>query len=256
MLIAPFEIFQDRNISNKTLTEIQVEVNKAYSNKSLVMRNGQRFQHNFLRMFGQVTRNETGITGASALQLLYFLRDPCDDDVNKEVLEWEKKFLDKVASLSTTCFKVYYEAERSIDDAIAENSGAEMILVPITFVIMIVFACLMLGKFFNPLTGHTLLANSGVFAVALGILAGIGICMWCRVTFVNMVGVLPYLVLSIGIDDMFILVDELDRQPRQLGVVRTVKEVMSRTGATVTMTTLTDLVAFAVSTSTAFPAIR
>ncbi len=256
VIIAPFEIFQDRNFSNKTLTKIQAEVNKAYNNKSLVMSNGELFQHNFRRMFGHVTRNETGITGASALQLLYFIRDPHEDDVNKRVLEWEKRFLDKMSSLSSMCFDVFYEAERSIDDAIADNSGTEMILVPTTFVLMILFACIMLGKFSNPLTGHSLLAISGVFAVALGILAGIGIGMWCRVTFVNMVGVVPYLVLSIGIDDMFILVDELDRQPREAGVVRTVKEVMSRTGATVTMTTMTDLVAFAISTSTAFPAVR
>lgn len=256
VIIAPFEIFQDTNFNKKSLTEIQVEVNKAYNNKSLVTRNGELFQNNFRGIFGHVTRNKTGITGASALQLLYFIRDPREDEVSKRVLEWEKKFLDRVSSLSTTCFDVFYEAERSIDDAIADNSGADLTLVSITFLIMISFACIMLGKFFNPLTGHTLLANSGVFAVALGILAGIGIGMWCRVTFVNMVGVVPYLVISIGIDDMFIIVDELDRQPRQLGVVRTVKEVMSRTGATVTMTTLTDLVAFAVSTSTAFPAIR
>ena len=256
VIIAPFEIFRDRNFSSKTLTEIQSEVNKAYNNKSLVMQDGKLFQQNFRRMFGHVTRSETGITGASALQLLYFIRDPCEDDANKKTLEWEKRFLDKVSSLSTTCFEVFYEAERSTDDAIADNSGGDITLVSITFIVMISFACIMLGKFFNPLTGHSLLANSGVFAVALGILAGIGIGMWCRVTFVNMVGVVPYLVLSIGIDDMFILVDELDRQPREFGVVRTVKEVMSRTGATVTMTTMTDLVAFAVSTSTAFPAIR
>ena len=255
--IDPFDIFQDINL-NKTLIEIQAEVNKAYNNKGLIMRNGELFQHDFRRMFGDVTRSKTGhhITGARALQLQYFISDPREDDVNKKVLEWEKSFLDKASSLSITCFEVFYEAERSTDDAIAENTGADITLVSITFMIMISFACLMLGKLFNPLTGHSLLANAGVFAVALGILAGIGVGQWCRVTFVSMVGVVPYLVLSIGIDDMFILVDELDRQPRQFGVVRTVKEVMSRTGATVTMTTMTDLVAFAVSTSTSFPAIR
>lgn len=258
VIVAPFDIFRNINFSSRSLGEIQTEVNKAYNNKSLVMRNGQLFQQNFRLMFGHATRSETGdhITGASALQLLYFIRDPDEDDINNKVLEWEKEFLEKASSLSTKCFKVFYEAERSIDDAIAENGSADLTLVSVTFAIMISFASLMLGKFFNPLTGHSLLANSGVFAVALGILAGIGIGAWCRVTFVNMVGVVPYLVLSIGIDDMFILVDELDRQPRQFGVVRTVKEVMSRTGATVTMTTMTDLVAFAVSTSTAFPAIR
>ena len=121
---------------------------------------------------------------------------------------------------------------------------------------MITFACVMLGKFLNPLTGHSLLANAGVFAVALGILAGFGLAMWCRVPFVTIVGVLPFLVLGIGIDDMFILVDELDRQPRDMSKNYIINAVMAHSRATVTMTTMTDLAAFAVSTSTSFPAIR
>ena len=67
---------------------------------------------------------------------------------------------------------------------------------------------------------------------------------------------MPFLVLGIGIDDMFIMVDELDRQPRELTMIQTIKAVMKHSGATVTMTTMTDLVAFAVSTSTSFPAIK
>ena len=208
-------------------------------------------------MFGDVTK-DGDIKGAKALQMVYVVRDPSEEEKNKEVLEWEKTFIAKVASFvdKLSCFQVYYSSERSLDDAISESSGSDITLVSITFTLMITFACVMLGKFLNPLTGHSLLANAGVFAVALGILAGFGLAMWCRVPFVSMVGVLPFLILGIGIDDMFILVDELDRQQTSLSVVETIKEVMSRSGATITMTTVTDLVAFAVSTSTSFPAIR
>ena len=221
------------------------------------MRNGRPFRYNFNRMFGDVTKDGS-ITGAKALQMIYIVRDPSEEEENQEVLEWEKTFIEKVASLvdKLTCFEVYYSSERSLDDAISESSGSDITLVSITFTLMITFACVMLGKFLNPLTGDSLLANAGVFAVALGILAGFGLAMWCRVPFVSMVGVLPFLILGIGIDDMFILVDELDRQQTSLSVVDTVKEVMARSGATITMTTVTDLVAFAVSTSTSFPAIR
>ena len=260
MMINPLEFLQynERNLDNKTLAQIQEALNNAYENTSMLTRNGRHIEFSFNRAFGSVTRKAGRIIGARAIQLIYVIRDPEDEDASKKILQWEKSFLDKVFSLvgNLSCFEVYYSSERSLDDAIAESSGSDITLVSITFSLMITFACVMLGKFLNPLTGHSLLANAGVFAVALGILAGFGLAMWCRVPFISLVGVLPFLVLGIGIDDMFIIVDSLDRQPRDMATIDVIKTVMTHSGATITMTTLTDLVAFAVSTSTAFPAIR
>jgi len=252
-----FAQFNESTLDGKDLQQVQHELDKAYNNTAL-MRNGRPFWYNFNRMFGDANREGGSITEAKALQMVYFIRDPSDDETNEKIIDWEKTFIDKVASLvgKLSCFEVHYSSERSLDDAIAESSGSDVSWVSITFTLMITFACFILGKFLNPLTGHSLLANAGVFAVALGILAGLGLSMWFRVPFVSIVGVLPFLVLGIGIDDMFIMVDELDRQPRELSKTETIKAVMKHSGATVTMTTVTDLVAFAVSTSTSFPAIR
>ncbi|XP_078372535.1 patched domain-containing protein 3-like [Oculina patagonica] len=259
MMINPLEFveFKESKLNGKDLKQVQQELNKAYNDTAL-MRNGRPFWYNFNRMFGGANREHGGITDAKALQMVYLIRDPSDEDGNKNILSWEKTFIDKVALLvdKFPCFEVHYSSERSLDDAVAESSGSDITLVSITFSLMITFASVMLGKFWNPLTGHSLLANAGVFAVALGIVAGFGLAMWCRVPFVSMVGIVPFLVLGIGIDDMIIMVDELDRQPRDLSRTDTIKTVLKHSGATVTMTTMTDLVAFAVSTSTSFPAIR
>ena len=260
MMVNPLEFlkYNESNLYGKTLEQVQEGLNEAYNNTRILMRNGRPFQFNFNRMFGSAIRREGSISGAKALQMVYFMRDASDEDKSKEILEWEKTFINKVSALVGTlsCFEVHYSSERSLDDAVAESSGSDITLVSITFTLMITFACVMLGKFLNPLTGHSLLANAGVFAVALGILAGFGLAMWCRVPFVSLVGVLPFLVLGIGIDDMFILVDEIDRQPRQMTKTDVIKTVMANSGVTITMTTVTDLIAFAVSTSTSFPAIR
>ena len=252
-----FVQFNESNLDGKNLKQVQHELAKAYNNSAL-MRNGRPFSYNFNRMFGNANRRPGSITDAKALQMVYLIRDPSDEDENKRVLDLEKNFIEKVASLvdKLPCFEVHYSSGRSLDDAIGESSGSDVALVAITFSLMIVFASVMLGKFLNPLTGHSLLANAGVVAVALGIASGFGLAMWFSVPFVSFVGVLPFLVLGIGIDDMFIMVDELDRQPRELSKTDTIKEVLKRSGATVTMTTVTDLVAFAVSTSTSFPAIK
>lgn len=260
MMINPLEFlqFNESKVSSNNIELVQQELNKAYNNKSSLMRNGRPFWLNFNRMFGDSTRKQGSITGAKALQMIYLLRNPKDNDANEKVLQWEKTFVDRLASLvdKLSCFKVYYSSERSMDDAIGESTGSDISLVSVTFSLMISFACIMLGKFLNPLTGHSLLANAGVFAVALGISAGLGLGMWFRVPFISMVGIVPFLVLGIGIDDMFIMVDELDRQPSKLSTTEKIKAVMKHSGATVTMTTMTDLVAFAVSTSSSFPAIR
>ena len=260
MIINPLEFlqFNESNLDNKTPDEILGKITKAYDSSSPLTRNGRTFSYNFKRTFGSTTPPDRTIKNATALQMVYLMNDFSDQKEIDKVLEWEKKFIDKLESLdgNFSCFKVHYSSERSQDDAIAESSGSDITLVSITFTLMITFACVMLGKFLNPLTGHSLLANAGVFAVALGILSGFGLAMWCRVPFVSFMGVLPFLVLGIGIDDMFILVDELDRQPQDMSVTEKIKAVMSHSGATVTMTTITDLVAFAVSTSSSFPAIK
>ena len=260
VMINPLEFlqFNESYLINKDISQIQHELSKALKNTSFIMRNGRPFWLNLNRIFGKITRKQENITGAKALQIVYHIRDPSDEDARERVLNWEKKFIDKMASVvdKLPCFEVHYSSERSLDDAVAESSGSDVKLVSITYTLMISFACIMLGKFKNPLTGHSLLANAGVFAVALGILAGLGLGMWFRVPFVSIVGVLPFLVLGIGLDGIFILVDELDRQPCDLSTTEKIKAVMRHTGATVTMTTMTDLVAFAVSTSTSFPAIR
>ncbi|PFX12475.1 Patched domain-containing protein 3 [Stylophora pistillata] len=261
VMINPLEFlqFNETLLIDKDIKQVQHELSRAYKDTSLNMRNGRPFWFNFNRMFGDVARKHGSITGAKALQMVYLVRDPSDDDMYEKVLNLEKSFIDKITALtdsSLSCYEVHFSSERSLDDAIAESTGSDVTLVSITFMLMISFACTMLGKFLNPLNGHKLLANAGVFTVALGILAGLGLGMWFRVPFVSLVGVLPFLVLGIGIDDMFIMVDELDRQPRDLSTIAKIKAVMKHSGSTVTMTTMTDLVAFVVSTSSSFPAIK
>ena len=56
------------------------------------------------------------MTGAKALQMVYFMRDPSDEDEIEKVLEWEKAFIEKVASLADelSCFDVHYSSERPL----------------------------------------------------------------------------------------------------------------------------------------------
>ena len=254
LIVNPLEIFDFRE---ENLVNISQQITSAERNITWRMRDGLPVVYNMGRIFGGLTREKGEILDTGSLQMTYYIRDPESDEEFNEVMDWEKRFVDTVYSYEgkLSCWKLFYTAERGMHDALSESTGADMLLASITFTLMVSFACTMLGKFRNPLTGHSLLACAGVLAVTLGIAIGFGLALLSGTQFISMVGVLPFLVIGIGIDDIFIIVDELDRHKPQ-DVPETINVVMANSGPTITMTTVTDLVAFAVSTSTSFPAIR
>ena len=58
---------------------------------------------------------------------------------------------------------------------------------------------------------------------------------------------------GIGVDDMFVLCGALDRAPRHLSLEDRIGYMMRTSGTSITLTSLTDCVAFALGTTTSFP---
>jgi len=255
--INPLELF---NFNEENFVNVTGKLTEAFTSPGFMMSNGRPSFLNMPKMFGGISKNKSTneFVSAQALKLTYFLEEPESGENSDRVEAWEELFIKTLSSLQDdlTSVTLYISAERSLDDAISASSSSDIRWFSLTFTLMLQFSSVMVGKLCrNPLTGHSLLALGGTLAVGLGILAGFSLSMMIQTPFVRIVGVLPFLVIGIGLDDMFIIVDHLDRQERHLNVPVTVRQVMSGTGVTITMTTLTDLVAFAVSTHSQFPSI-
>ena len=76
--------------------------------------------------------------------------------------------------------------------------------------------------------------------------------------------VLPFLLLGIGIDDMFVIVQNWDTAEekrksiptdKDLSIPERVGEAVSQAGAAITITSITDVIAFGVGGSTILPAL-
>ena len=242
----PLRIF---NYSSNDFKNILDKLNESQISKSVVLD----------RVFGKISRDPSGlITSAKAIRLVYYMKGfSLDADISEEITDWEREFLNAIKGLnrSSYCGEIFYTTRRSIDDSIAESTGSDIKLIVVTFTVMISFACFMLGKYLNPLTGHGLLAMSGVSSVAFGIMAGFGLSMYTQAPYVSIVGILPFLIIGVGIDDMFIIVDELDRVHPDQTIPKRLGMVMRRVGPAITMTTMTDLLAFAVGTMSIFPSV-
>eukprot|EP00956_Cyclotella_meneghiniana_P018758 scaffold31537_cov43-Cyclotella_meneghiniana.AAC.1 len=104
---------------------------------------------------------------------------------------------------------------------------------------------------------------SALLLVALSTVAGFGIASLAGLIYGPVHSVLPFVLLGIGVDDAFVIANSFDREregvPRESeddgSLVKRGARALARSGASISVTSLTDLVAFAISSSSALPAL-
>ncbi|NWW16878.1 PTHD3 protein, partial [Falcunculus frontatus] len=103
------------------------------------------------------------------------------------------------------------------------------------------------------------LASCGVLSSGLAVLSSFGLMLFCGVPFVVTVANAPFLILGVGVDDMFIMIaswEQSSRKKEKCSVKSLLAETYAEAALSVTITTLTDVLAFFIGTWTAFPSVR
>ncbi|XP_053404170.1 patched domain-containing protein 3-like isoform X2 [Mercenaria mercenaria] len=100
------------------------------------------------------------------------------------------------------------------------------------------------------------LGFAGILAAGLAIVGSIGLCSAAGISFVTIVGVVPFLIIGIGIDDMFILLSGLSEAQTKTTVEDKMAETLRISGVGVTITSLTDLIAFMSGAGSSFVAVK
>lgn len=202
----------------------------------------------------------TFIKRAEAFRNIYIVKDPTTADIYTKLTNFEIKYIELMDRMEKRLAKMgltlFYNCARSIDMSLNDSAAEDITLVPVALLLMVLFCGVTLARFRNRVLGHFALGLGGVFVLFLGIGAAFSFIMLCGGPYVAFAGVLPFLVLGVGIDNMFIIIDAVDRQPPTLTSNTRIAQAFGEVGASITMTTLTDLVAFFVSMVTDFPAIR
>ena len=125
----------------------------------------------------------------------------------------------------------------------------------IGYMLLMIYVQIMLGRF-NCVEQRALLTLAGVSGVIMGLVMSWGLCSAIGLFFGPMHNVLPFLLLGIGIDDMFVIVqcwDVLDtkyktrrntkeRQEESIPLPERFGRTMSSAGAAITVTSFTDIV--------------
>ena len=104
---------------------------------------------------------------------------------------------------------------------------------------------------------RVLLSFAGIISVILGFIISIGIASLLGYPYTLVHAILPFLCLGIGIDDMFVIIQCLKitkkKMPKDSEISDLISETMAHAGVSITVTSITDVLAFGVGYFTKMP---
>ena len=127
--------------------------------------------------------------------------------------------------------KTFVNIASGFSDIAGETISGDAVKMPLGFMIMFAYVQVMLGKF-NWLEQRGLLALSGLACIALAIGFTYGLCSAMDLFYGPMHGFIPFLLLGIGVDDMFVIMkcfDNLSQEEKVLKSEDDIPRVLSLT---------------------------
>ena len=176
------------------------------------------------RFIGSMDKNGSTVqTGKVVLLAMQADLNPDDLIESKKIsMEFEQEFIYFMGNYSSSTDKklsAYYFAQRSLADVGNESINEDMSLLSLGFMVVFIYVILMLGKF-NSVEQRGYLSLLGILAIILGTGTSYGVCQFCGLAAGPMHGILPFMLLGIGIDDMFVIVQGLDNIHREKDSLR------------------------------------
>jgi Niemann-Pick C1 protein len=162
---------------------------------------------------------------------------------------------------------VSWSSESSVQRELARESFLDTSTVALSYLAMLIYIGIALGKYSSRpqrnackeriVKSRCLLGLSGVAVVLCSVLGGLGICSALGVSASLIVmEVVPFLVLAIGVDNMFLIAAEEEVQDTDLPVEERVANALASVGPSITMSTGCEVLAFLAAALTRVPAVR
>uniref|UniRef100_A0A7E4VBG7 SSD domain-containing protein n=1 Tax=Panagrellus redivivus TaxID=6233 RepID=A0A7E4VBG7_PANRE len=171
--------------------------------------------------------------------------------------KWEHAILDY--ALETTANDEYVNLFTTSEGLVSEEvrrTGVQALpLMSVTFLVIVVFTVATSLKR-DPVLSKPWEAFWGVICPTLSLAASFGFLFWTGFEFLPIVTVVPFLVIAIGVDDVFIFLHAWSLTDKSLTTQERVAAMLAEAGPSITITSLTNLLSFGIGILTPTPAIR
>ncbi|KAJ6241925.1 patched domain-containing protein [Anaeramoeba flamelloides] len=208
-------------------------------------------------MMGEVKNDENQIIKSMVLTINYAM-DQLGDN-GKPLLEWESKFIDELLKIKNQLeednskHKLVFNANSSIDNEIEKASASNPVTYIIGYMLMGVLLWLTIGNFKSKFTSHLYLSIGALIAIAFSVLCGFGVGGYF-IKNTSLVSVLIFLMLALGVDDVYIIVKNFDLTDNSLNP-RDRLTLTLKNSTSIVVTTLTDIAVMFIGLISPFNAI-
>ncbi|CAP33324.2 Protein CBG14920 [Caenorhabditis briggsae] len=207
--------------------------------------------------------NENIIVEASAWLLIYQLKFYPNEMSYISGL-WEKEFKNQMDSYKkrSKYISITYFHSQTLSDELKRNAerlapkfiGAFVILV--CFSVLCSIVTIKGSGYIDWVVTKPILSVLGVSNAGMGIASAMGMLTYMGIQYNDIIAVMPFLVVAVGTDNMFLMVASLKRTDRNLKYDQRIAECMADAAVSILITALTDALSFGVGTITTIPAVQ
>ena len=198
-------------------------------------------------------------------------------DAEKRAMEWEASLRDLLLEkiqpeARARGLRLSFNTEISLEEELNKSSNTDANIIVISYVIMFIYVSFALGSagmslktlLSNPATAMVqskfTLGISGIVIVLMSVSASVGLfsAAGIKVTLI-IAEVIPFLVLAIGVDNIFLIVHEFERVNHAYPdeeIDTRMSKALGRMGPSILLSALTETVAFVLGVFVGMPAVR
>lgn len=200
---------------------------------------------------------------ATALVISFIVNNNYDKDKLKMAMAWEKEFLSFMKNYSHPMMDIAFTAERGVQDELERESEGDVLTILISYCVMFAYISLALGDFSKCrrllVDSKITLGLAGVLIVLVSVSSSVGVYGYAGIpATLIIIEVIPFLVLAVGVDNMFILVQTYQREARRPTETRSdhIGRVVGQVAPTILLASASEAACFFLGALSGMPAVH
>ncbi|KRT84012.1 Hedgehog receptor, partial [Oryctes borbonicus] len=216
---------------------------------------------------GQSLADNPQFNEATAIIITFLVNNHHNKTMLGPAMEWEKKYVEFMKNWTKTkkpgFMDIAYTSERSIEDELDRESHSDVMTILISYVIMFAYIAVSLGQLRSSsrllIDSKITLGLGGVFIVLASVISSVGIFGFIGVSAtLIIIEVIPFLVLAVGVDNIFILVQTHQREVKKPteSHAEHIGRVLGQVGPSMLLTSVSESCCFFLGGLSDMPAVR